>query len=109
MTPTTQSLIGGGFDAIIGTIFSVKQEKEQKKLEERIAKMSEVQKLQLEQRMMEVNSIFDRQKLLFEALSVELHDGLIQETKRKRDNTYLVAGGLFVALFVLVMYARKRK
>tara|TARA_R110000850_G_scaffold87677_6_gene188483 strand:- start:185 stop:514 length:330 start_codon:yes stop_codon:yes gene_type:complete len=109
MTESTSNLIGAGFTAILGTLSSIKEAKNQRELQEKIIRMSLAQKRELEIRMQDAQTAVARQKILFEALAVDKHHALIRETSREKSVSLVVVGIGAILLAVIIYQARRKK
>lgn len=109
MTDATSGLIGAGFSVITNTISGISQANKQRELQEKIAKLSLAQQLELEKRMQDANSAIERQKLLFEALAVDKNREFMRETNRERNMGLIVIGIGLIALGSVIFLTRKKQ
>jgi hypothetical protein len=93
---------------IVDYAFASSIKKDQKRFEQEIARLDEKKQLELLQKVQQVSSELERQKIVFQYIDKAKIEKLIAEDKNK--NKYLYAGiGIGVLIYVLMLIKLKKR
>ena len=103
------AIVGTGVGVIATTIGSVKNAKEQAKLQEKIAKLTLAQQERIAETMAKAQTEVERQKILFQAVALELNNSTYEKIQKDKTKSILYLSVGLTILGVIVILVKKKK
>lgn len=101
--------IGAGVGIIVSTIGKVKSAKEQARLQEKIAKLTLAQQERIAETMAKAQTEIERQKILFQAVALELNNSTLEEIQRDKTKSIMYLSIGLTILGMVVIFVKKKK
>ena len=98
-----------GLDLIVGTLFSVRDAKKNRELQEKLGKMSLKQQKELELKLQEANTQLARLDIMYKTFAVLENQKLIDARKNKQLTLLAVFGGGILVLVGMAIFYKKGK
>lgn len=102
-------LIAMGFSTISSLVMANKEKSEQKKLQEKINKLSTAQKLELEKKLNQSKSQNEQMEILYKTLNVVKHNAVLSSLNKEKKIGIIILGIGFIILTTFIVIKNSKK
>jgi aspartyl/asparaginyl-tRNA synthetase len=102
-------LIAMGFSTISSLVMANKEKSEQKKLQEKINKLSIAQRLELEKKLNQSKSQNEQMEILYKTLNVVKHNAVLSSLNKEKTTGIIILGIGFIILTTFIVIKKSKK